>query len=80
MKFIHSLTQDRQAKDSYNAPVNLDYIVCIRPVNYKVADGEYYYCIKFVGDRHDVDWYYNDKLTRDNRLKEILEYIGSKGI
>jgi len=80
MKFIHSLTQDRQVKGNYNKPVNLDYVNRIYIVDDVGTGTDRYYCIMFAGNHYDVQWSYNDKLVRDNRLEEILSHIGSKGI
>jgi hypothetical protein len=69
--------------DHFNHPVNLDFVERITTNDYEpTGDNAKYsvnqYALIFHMSKDESTWLYPDKLTRDNRLAEILQYVGAK--
>lgn len=66
-----------------NVPVNLAFVEYISSSEYipEGTDAATYaerYIITFCMSRNQISWIYPDKLTRDNRLSEIMQYLDAK--
>lgn len=89
MNFIHCNTPtiergknpSKKSDIRQNVPINLDFVKYISVYQYDGSD-DYFasFLIHFHTQGDTVDWYFDSQTVRDNRLKEILEHIKSKGI
>jgi len=62
-----------------NYPINTDHIVYMAKVYFSRSEiWKEVWGIRFMLTKGEVDWRYDNELTRDNRFAEILQYLGTK--